>query len=550
MPDVQPIHANSLATVPDISGFPLVADVQYREPYVSSSLNRKFRGIVSPGFYNGFLPVPGAGLSIDVTPAEDGFGTASNTFGEYQITVQQRSTVNVPLVAGNTHIIVLQTSYALGQETNQVNTKSAVKAAEIKAVSALGVNQLEICRVTIPAGATEITEDMIDTSYRLNVVLGVTLSAAIDSSREDIAANSLAVKKVNEKVELRAVAASPGISVGGSSGEWKTADFLSWLDAQGAFKATSWMCRGAWPKPASKTITDTGCGNIPLTGATIEVMGTASCKTIRITTASSKDISDSGIINAEFIYIDNGPTYSPGWRRSFNSRNLPEESYLVGAPIPWPNDNIPTGYATMVGQSFNKAAYPKLANAYPNGIIPDMREFTVKGKPASGRTVLSVESDGVKSHDHETVVTATDLGTKYVTNYDHGTITSQNTDLGAKYTTEFDYGTKYTSTGGEHNHPFKLSGDKSGTGVPDGGSSNSHDGNGATELGGKHNHPLLIGKHGHSLVLGQHGHKTTIGQHNHSIVLGPHTHNVTVKARGNASNTVLNRAFNYIVRLA
>ncbi|KZP84552.1 hypothetical protein A3N47_10160 [Enterobacter hormaechei subsp. xiangfangensis] len=532
MPDVQPIHANSLVTVPDISGFPLVADVQYREPYVSSSLNRKFRGIVQPGFYNGYLPVPGPGLSIDITPSEDGYGTASNTFGEYQITVQQRSTVNVPLVAGNTHIIVLQTSYALGQETNQVNTKSAVKAAEIKAVSALGVNQLEICRVTIPAGATEITEDMIDTSYRLNVVLGVTLSSAIDSKREDIAANSLAVKKVNDKVELRAVAANPGISIGGSTGSWKTSDFLAWLEGQGAFKHTFWMCRGAWPQPRSKTITDTGCGDVPLTGATVEVMGTRTCKTIRIITASSKDISDSGLINAEFIYVDNGANYSPGWRRLFNSKNLPEESYLVGAPIPWSSDVIPTGYAAMVGQSFNKSAYPKLAIAYPNGIIPDMREFTVKGKPASGRAVLSSELDGNKSHNHTTTVSSTNLS---------GIITSS-TDLGTKTVSIFNYGSKSTVSNGAHNHTVPISrGGDGGNGKDGGQLYASMEGSTGTTQSGNHAHSVNIGSHNHTVVM---------GSHNHSVNIGSHNHAVTVNASGNKETTVKNRAFNYIVRLA
>lgn len=438
MPDIQPIHANSLATVPDISGFPLVADVQYREPYVSSSLNRKFRGIVSPGFYNGFLPVPGQGLSIDVTPAEDGYGTASNTFGEYQITVQQRSTVKVQLVAGMTHIIVLQTTYALGQETNQVSTKSAVKAAEIKAVSALGINQLEICRVTIPAGAAAVTADMIDTSYRLNVVLGVTLSSAIDSPREDIAANSNAVKKV--------------------------ADLLNELQVK------------------------------------IE--------------------------------------------------EVEDEGYPVGSPIPWPNDIIPAGHTTMVGQSFNKAVYPKLAKAYPDGIIPDMREFTVKGTPASGRAVLSVENDGVKSHDHEAESKNYDAGTKYVSYFNHGTINSRTTDLGTRYTTSFDYGTKSSSTTGNHNHSFPLSGNKDNTGYADGASPNNHDGYGSTDPAGQHNHTTYIGAHSHSVEIGSHLHAVVIGGHEHSVNIGPHNHAITVKAKGNAANTVLNRAFNYIVRLA
>ncbi|XBE32610.1 tail fiber protein (plasmid) [Enterobacter kobei] len=431
MPEVQPIHANSLVTVPDISGFPLVADVQYREPYVSSSLNRKFRGIVQKGFYNGFLPVPGAGLSLDITPAGDGYGTASNTFGEYQITVQQRSTVNVQLVAGMKHIIVLQTTYALGQETNQVNTKSAVKAAEIKAVSELGINQLEICRVTIPAGAAAVTADMIDTSYRLNVVLGVTLSSAIDSPREDIAANSHAVKIV--------------------------ADLLNQLNVKVA------------------------------------------------------EVEDE--LKVKVAEVEEG-------------------SYLVGAPIPWSNDTIPAGHALMVGQSFNKAAYPKLAIAYPDGIIPDMRQYTVKGKPASGRAVLSIEQDGNKSHSHGAAAGATNLG---------ATVTS-GTDLGSRTVSTFDYGTKTTNAGGNHNHtvPISRGGD---------GGNGKDSGILYAEMKGS-TWTTESGNHSHSVGIGSHNHTVAIGSHNHSVTIGSHNHTVTVYGSGNAETTVKNRAFNYIVRLA
>ncbi|HCL8987787.1 TPA: tail fiber protein, partial [Escherichia coli] len=75
----------------------------------------------------------------------------------------------------------------------------------------------------------------------------------------------------------------------------------------------------------------------------------------------------------------------------------PQDSFPVGAPIPWPSDSVPTGYALMQGQTFDKAAYPLLAVAYPSGVIPDMRGWTIKGKPASGRAVLSQEQDGIKS---------------------------------------------------------------------------------------------------------------------------------------------------------
>ncbi|HCO9557312.1 TPA: prophage tail fiber N-terminal domain-containing protein, partial [Escherichia coli] len=64
-----------------------------------------------------------------------------------------------------------------------------------------------------------------------------------------------------------------------------------------------------------------------------------------------------------------------------------EQFYPPGAPIPWPSDTVPSGYALMQGQTFDKSAYPKLAVAYPSGVIPDMRGWTIKGKPASGRAV-------------------------------------------------------------------------------------------------------------------------------------------------------------------
>ncbi|ELX9485011.1 phage tail protein, partial [Escherichia coli] len=72
-----------------------------------------------------------------------------------------------------------------------------------------------------------------------------------------------------------------------------------------------------------------------------------------------------------------------------------EQFYPPGAPIPWPSDTVPSGYALMQGQAFDKSAYPKLAAAYPSGVIPDMRGWTIKGKPASGRAVLSQEQDGI-----------------------------------------------------------------------------------------------------------------------------------------------------------
>ncbi|HAK5619443.1 TPA: phage tail protein, partial [Salmonella enterica] len=122
------------------------------------------------------------------------------------------------------------------------------------------------------------------------------------------------------------------------------------------------------------------------------------------------------------------------WAMLYTTLNPPPDSHPVGAAIAWPSDAIPAGYALMQGQSFDKSAYPLLAIAYPSGIIPDMRGWTIKGKPISGRAVLSQEMDGNKSHSH--------------------TARAQDTDLGTKSTSSFDYGTKSTNTTGNHTHQF------------------------------------------------------------------------------------------------
>ncbi|POP43086.1 hypothetical protein CHU32_17380 [Superficieibacter electus] len=210
----------------------------------------------------------------------------------------------------------------------------------------------------------------------------------------------------------------------------------------------------------------------------------------------------------------------------------PAELLPVGAPIPWPSDKAPSGYALMTGQSFDKTKYPKLAVAYPSGKIPDMRGWTIKGKPASGRAILSVEQDGIKSHNHTGNIGNTDLGTK----------NSSTTDLGSKTTNSFNYGTKNTSTGGAHNHkiPTDASGSSNVKALED--TDNSDEGfHDVTSTDGNHSHSVAIGAHAHSIGLGSHAHNITLGWHGHSI---------TINNMGNNENTVKNIAFNYIVRLA
>ncbi|EHK9168561.1 TPA: tail fiber protein [Salmonella enterica subsp. enterica serovar Hidalgo] len=195
---------------------------------------------------------------------------------------------------------------------------------------------------------------------------------------------------------------------------------------------------------------------------------------------------------------------------SLNPPPVPPDLNPVGAAIAWPSDTIPAGYALMQGQTFDKSAYPLLAIAYPSGVIPDMRGWTIKGKPASGRAVLSQEMDGNKRHSH--------------------TARAQDTDLGTKNTSSFDYGTKSTNTTGGHTHQF-------------GGYINSY-------WGDSNHTSFQPGGGAWTQAAGDHAHTVYIGGHEHTMYIGPHGHVVIVDADGNAETTVKNIAFNYIVRLA
>ncbi|EEW2962731.1 tail fiber protein, partial [Escherichia coli] len=221
-----------------------------------------------------------------------------------------------------------------------------------------------------------------------------------------------------------------------------------------------------------------------------------------------------------------------------------EQFYPPGAPIPWPSDTVPSGYALMQGQTFDKSAYPKLAAAYPSGVIPDMRGWTIKGKPASGRAVLSQEQDGIKSHTHSASASSTDLGTKNTSSFDYGTKSTNNT--GAH--THSISGT--ANSAGAHQH--KSSGAFGGTNTsifPNGytaisnlsaGIMSTTSGSGQTRNAGK---TSSDGAHTHSLSgtaasAGAHAHTVSIGAHTHSVAIGSHGHTITVNAAGNAENTV------------
>ncbi|EED0298355.1 phage tail protein [Escherichia coli] len=353
--------------------------------------------------------------------------------------------------------------------------------------------------------------------------------------------------------------------IGKAGQRWTTEQFVEWLNERGAFRTGSWIFRANISLSQHCVLTDTGYGDIGLGGCLIEVFGEIIGGIVRITTGLEDSEPTTKEHRAQFtgVILDKGKKTI--WYRTYTDKNKPTvqdigalsatgnavsaskletahpisgvafdgtkgiEALPPGIPLPWPSDTPPDGYAIMVGQAFDKSAYPKLAVAYPSGVLPDMRGWTIKGKPATGRAVLSQEQDGIKSHTHSASASSTDLGTKTTSSFDYGT----------KTTSSFDYGTKTTNSAGAHSHNIPVGHTGAGNGVSAG--YNAALGTGTTSSAGGHAHNVYIGAHNHTIGIGAHA---------HSVIIGPHGHTITVNATGNAENTVKNIAFNYIVRLA
>ncbi|EON5373741.1 tail fiber domain-containing protein, partial [Escherichia coli] len=136
-----------------------------------------------------------------------------------------------------------------------------------------------------------------------------------------------------------------------------TEQLVTLLRDNGAFNAKAWIARCAWAYANSASIPDseTGCGIIPLAGAVIEVFNKGSSSnnyTIRITTATTTGVSGA-LTNAEFVYVFNGTTYSPGWRRAYNTKNKPTASDVGALPL---SGGTLSGGLTSSGEIVSKYA--------------------------------------------------------------------------------------------------------------------------------------------------------------------------------------------------
>lgn len=75
---------------------------------------------------------------------------------------------------------------------------------------------------------------------------------------------------------------------------------------------------------------------------------------------------------------------------------------FIGIPIPYPLSTVPTGCLAMNGQRFDTRRYPKLAQKYPSGQLPDLRGEFIRGWDNgrgvdAGRGVLSAQEDAIRN---------------------------------------------------------------------------------------------------------------------------------------------------------
>lgn len=75
---------------------------------------------------------------------------------------------------------------------------------------------------------------------------------------------------------------------------------------------------------------------------------------------------------------------------------------FIGIPIPYPLSSVPTGCLAMNGQRFDTRRYPKLAQKYPSGQLPDLRGEFIRGWDNGRgvdvrRTLLSAQGDAIRN---------------------------------------------------------------------------------------------------------------------------------------------------------
>lgn len=168
----------TITLIPRASDSPmldLVTDIQYLEPFTSTSLNRKFCGVVRPGVFRGFSCEPGNGLTLNIkhTQNQSGeavkYGVALVERDDYLLTVRQQNDIAVDLPTGKAVYVVLEAFYQFGVETKQVNLNSDVDSAVVKVLpkSEVREHHVILCVADIPDSASQVLTEHLSFDSRM-----------------------------------------------------------------------------------------------------------------------------------------------------------------------------------------------------------------------------------------------------------------------------------------------------------------------------------------------------------------------------------------------
>lgn len=253
-------------------------------------------------------------------------------------------------------------------------------------------------------------------------------SSSVTSTSETDVATSKAVKSANDNANIRLKNGYQSTDFGGNANNITTAQFLQLIKSKGAFQQSYWIGRGSWYYAGNQKINDTGCGDIHLAGAVVEVFGTEGSHTIRITTPTT---SVGGIVNAEFIYVNNGGDYSPGWRKNYNNKNKPTPSEIgtytkqeIDSRLNGKLNNNYCPYA--VGQLLQTKNIANPATLYPGTTwkkIEGRFLLATSGSEAAGGTggvsSIKILEANLPPHGHKFSATTNTTGNHYHQNEKH-----------------------------------------------------------------------------------------------------------------------------------
>ncbi|WP_033569009.1 phage tail-collar fiber domain-containing protein [Dickeya undicola] len=117
---------------------------------------------------------------------------------------------------------------------------------------------------------------------------------------------------------------------------------------------------------------------------------------------------------------------------------------IVGIPQPWAQATAPAGWLKCNGQAFDKSLYPRLAQVYPSGVLPDLRGEFIRGWD-DGRGVDGVSDRQLLSREPATLV-CTAIGPDALHQVviegsvsNSATIADFNAGLGADFVSDTDY---------------------------------------------------------------------------------------------------------------